>query len=86
MNITGLILVSATASFPAAQLAGLSDEGNATALFSLYLGMAALIAMAWVLGPKSSTASDKVDVQRSSNAAAAEIISQSQKPHNYTAV
>lgn len=47
MNIIGLILVTATAAFPAAQLAGLSDGGNATALFSQYLGMAALIAMAW---------------------------------------
>lgn len=47
MNIIGLILVTATAAFPAAQLAGVSDGGNATALFSQYLGMAALIAMAW---------------------------------------
>lgn len=47
MNIIGLTLVIATAAFPAAQLAGLSDAGNAIPLFSQYLGMAALVLMAW---------------------------------------
>ena len=47
MNPLGLFLVIATAAFPAIQLLALPDIGNATALFSQYLGMAALVLMAW---------------------------------------
>lgn len=47
MNIIGFILVTATAAFPAVQLSSLLDGGNGAALFSQYLGMAALVLMAW---------------------------------------
>ena len=47
MNPIGLILVIATALFPAYQLSRLPNITDQTALFSQYLGLAALILMAW---------------------------------------
>jgi predicted ferric reductase len=47
MNIIGLALIFLTAAFPALQLTPLLDAGNAAGLLSQYLGMAALVLMAW---------------------------------------
>lgn len=47
MNPIGLSVVAATALFPAYQLSVLPNVGDPIALFSQYLGLAALILMAW---------------------------------------
>jgi len=47
MNPIGLILIVATAVFPAFQLFTLPNVSDQVALFSQYLGLAALILMAW---------------------------------------
>lgn len=47
MNPFGLILIVATVVFPAFQLSALPNVSDQVALFSQYLGMAALILMAW---------------------------------------
>ncbi|WP_299304537.1 ferric reductase-like transmembrane domain-containing protein [uncultured Litoreibacter sp.] len=47
MNPIGLFLVVATTLFPAYQLSQLPNVADQTALFSQYLGLAALILMAW---------------------------------------
>lgn len=47
MNPVGLILVVATVVFPALQLFALPNIADQVALFSQYLGLAALILMAW---------------------------------------
>ncbi|MBW4709768.1 ferredoxin reductase family protein [Roseobacter sp. YSTF-M11] len=47
MNPFGLFLIAATALFPAYQLFALPDIADKVALFSQYLGLAALILMAW---------------------------------------
>jgi predicted ferric reductase len=47
MNPIGIAVVIATALFPAYQLSLLSDIADKLALFSQYLGMVALILMAW---------------------------------------
>lgn len=48
MNPFGLLLVGATTLFPAYQLFSLPNISDQTALFAQYMGMAALILMAWV--------------------------------------
>ncbi|PSL19471.1 ferredoxin reductase family protein [Shimia abyssi] len=47
MNPIGLILIAGTTLFPAFQLFALPNVSDQTALFSQYLGLAALILMAW---------------------------------------
>jgi predicted ferric reductase len=47
MNPLGLLIIAATALFPAYQLFSLSNVTDKVALFSQYLGLAALILMAW---------------------------------------
>ena len=47
MNPIGVILVVATTLFPAYQLFSLPNVTDQVALFSQYLGLAALILMAW---------------------------------------
>ena len=47
MNPFGVILVVATTLFPAYQLFSLPNVADQVALFSQYLGLAALILMAW---------------------------------------
>lgn len=47
MNPVGLFLIIATTLFPAYQLFSLPDVADKIALFSQYLGLAALILMAW---------------------------------------
>ena len=47
MNPIGLILVATTTALPAYQLATLPNVADQAALFSQYLGLAALILMAW---------------------------------------
>jgi len=47
MNPIGLILIAATVLFPAFQLFSLPNVSDQVALFSQYLGLAALILMAW---------------------------------------
>lgn len=47
MNPIGIAIVIATALFPAYQLFALPDIADKGALFSQYLGMVALILMAW---------------------------------------
>jgi hypothetical protein len=47
MNPIGLLIIAATALFPAYQLFSLPNVTDTLALFSQYLGLAALILMAW---------------------------------------
>lgn len=47
MNTLGLLVIAATILFPAYQLFALSNVTDKVALFSQYLGLAALILMAW---------------------------------------
>ena len=47
MNPVGLLIIAATALFPAYQLFALPNVTDKIALFSQYLGLAALILMAW---------------------------------------
>lgn len=47
MNPTGLLIISLSTLFPAYQLFTLPNISDQTALFSQYLGLAALILMAW---------------------------------------
>ncbi len=47
MNPLGIFLITATALFPAYQLFSLPNVADKVALFSQYLGLAALILMAW---------------------------------------
>ena len=47
MNPIGLLIIAATALFPAYQLFSLPNVTDTLALFSHYLGLAALILMAW---------------------------------------
>lgn len=47
MRLFGLLLIVATVAFPALQLFSLPDVSDKLALFSQYLGLAALILMAW---------------------------------------
>ena len=47
MNPVGLVLIVATTLFPAYQLFALANVADQIALFSQYLGLAALILMAW---------------------------------------
>lgn len=47
MNLIGLLIVAATTLFPAYQLFALPNVSDKVALFSQYLGLAALILMAW---------------------------------------
>ena len=47
MKPVGLVLLVATVLFPAIQLFALPDVSDRVALFSQYLGLAALILMAW---------------------------------------
>ena len=47
MNLIGLVIISGTTLFPAYQLFMLPDVADQIALFSQYLGLAALVLMAW---------------------------------------
>jgi len=47
MNPIGLLIIAATALFPAYQLFSLPNVTDRLALFSQYLGLAALILMSW---------------------------------------
>ena len=47
MNPIGLLIIGASALFPAYQLFSLPNVTDTLALFSRYLGLAVLILMAW---------------------------------------